>query len=121
MVLTKPVNFRRCEKQTNIQELIGPRQKCRNRKVEWVNYVRKFMERNDSIPQAWYGKWWPIIHGYSNSNSGSNSRNLNRSRNDNDNGNDNQMANFKRHYSKNHSLTMKLKKKVIADIKAALI
>ena len=36
---------------------------CKSRKLQWINYVRKFMEDNPNIPDDLYGKWAEIISG----------------------------------------------------------
>ena len=37
------------------------RQKCRNAKVSWIEYVKKFINHNKGIDSKWFGKWWSIV------------------------------------------------------------
>ena len=37
------------------------KQNCRNPKVQWIEQVGSFMDKNPKISRLWYGKWWQII------------------------------------------------------------
>ena len=38
-----------------------PRRECKNNKVEWIDYVRAFIEDNPSIEREMFGKWITIL------------------------------------------------------------
>ena len=38
------------------------RKSCKNTKVMWIQYIKRFMMNNDSLNENWYGKWWNIIN-----------------------------------------------------------
>ena len=38
------------------------KQNCRNQKVQWIDQVRSFMDKNPKISRLWYGKWWQIVN-----------------------------------------------------------
>ena len=38
------------------------KQRCRNKKIQWIAQVKNFMKSNPGINPLWYGKWWHIIH-----------------------------------------------------------
>ena len=35
---------------------------CKNTKVMWIQYVKRFMSNNENLKEEWYGKWWNIIN-----------------------------------------------------------
>ena len=39
---------------------VHARKNCTNQKVQWIEYVKRFMANNEKIENAWYGKWWDI-------------------------------------------------------------
>ena len=39
-----------------------PRQKCHNKKIQWITHVKRFIRENPGINSLWYGKWFDIIH-----------------------------------------------------------
>ena len=37
------------------------RRNCQSRKVQWIDYIKKFMRNNPNVPEEHYGKWTEII------------------------------------------------------------
>ena len=38
------------------------RRNCRSAKVQWIEYVLRFMEKYPDIPEELYGRWWKIVN-----------------------------------------------------------
>ena len=40
---------------------VHSRRSCRNEKVMWIHYVKRFMRNNERLKEDWYEKWWNIV------------------------------------------------------------
>ena len=41
---------------------VHSRRSCKNEKVMWIHYVKRFMTNNEKLEEDWFGKWHDIIN-----------------------------------------------------------
>ena len=41
---------------------VHSRRSCKNEKVMWIHYVKRFMTNNENLREDWFGKWHGIIN-----------------------------------------------------------